>query len=146
LLSALSDRPNVHQLERFLARRLATRGEEIEFVVLFGSMARGNWSWESDYDLLIGLRGADGKRLTDRIGELEALAEGDLQLFPYDRPAWERMFARFHLLLLEALDHGIVLFDRGAFAAMRATFRDRLARGVVERLDGGWRVAEPTGR
>jgi predicted nucleotidyltransferase len=140
----LSDRPHLDDLEGFLARLLATRADEIEFVVLFGSMARGNWSWGSDYDVLVGLRAADGKRLTDRIGELESLVDGNIQVFPYDRPAWERMFESFHPLLLEALDHGVILFDRGEFAAMRDVFSRWRAGGVVTRLDSGWRIAPPT--
>jgi len=56
-------------LERFLEELLERRGEEVEFVVLFGSMARGDWSAGSDYDLLIGLRGDDGRRFIDRLGE-----------------------------------------------------------------------------
>src|SRR5438105_4695193 len=77
-------------------------------------MARGNWSRDSDYDVLVGLRRADEKWLIERIGEFEALVEGNIQVFPYDRPAWERMFESFYPLLLEALEHGMILFDRGA--------------------------------
>ena len=144
MLSALSDRPHLDDLEGFLTRLLARRADEVEFVVLFGSMARGNWSWSSDYDVLVGLRAADGKRLTDRIGELESLVDGNIQVFPYDRPAWERMFEGFHPLLLEALDHGVILFDRGGFAAMRDVFGRWRADGVVTPLGTGWRIAPPT--
>ena len=59
MLNALSDRPEIDRLWRFLERLLATRSEDVEFVVLFGSMARGNWSRGSDYDVLVGLRIAD---------------------------------------------------------------------------------------
>ena len=37
LKALLPDRPEVENLERFLERLLDTRGEEVEFVVLFGS-------------------------------------------------------------------------------------------------------------
>ncbi len=145
MLSALSDRPELDTLERFLERLLETRADDVEFVVLFGSMARGNWSRGSDYDVLVGLCAEDGKRLTDRIGELEALVDGNVQVFPYDRPAWERMFERFHPLLLEALDHGIILFDRGRFASMCEAFRGWRAAGVVTPLGVGWRIGHPPG-
>ena len=144
MLSALSDRPELDRLERFLGRLLEARADEVEFVVLFGSMARGNWSRGSDYDVLVGLRAADGKRLIDRIGEVEALVDGNIQVFPYDRPAWEQMFESFHPLLLEALDHGVILFDRGRFTAMRDVFRGWRAAGVVTPLRGGWKIAQPS--
>jgi hypothetical protein len=37
LLKALSDRPNVAQLERFLEHLLAERHDDLEFVTPFGS-------------------------------------------------------------------------------------------------------------
>lgn len=142
MLTALSDRPDIDKLERFLGRLLQAPGKEVEFVVLFGSMAKGNWAQGSDYDVLIGLRGADGRRLIDRIADVEVLTDGNIQVFPYDQPAWERMFSNRHLLLLESLDHGVVLFDRGSFATMRREFERWRSSGEVQRLDSGWRLQE----
>ncbi|MFQ5827570.1 MAG: nucleotidyltransferase domain-containing protein [Candidatus Methylomirabilia bacterium] len=62
-------------MERFLRHLLDRRGEELEFVVLFGSMARGDWSRGSDYDIFVGLRGEDEKRLIDRMFEFSPLVE-----------------------------------------------------------------------
>ena len=146
LKALLPDRPEVENLERFLERLLDTRGEELEFVVLFGSMAKGNWSRGSDYDVLIGLRGEDGKRLIDRIYEISLLVEGNIEVFPYNRAAWQRMFTGFHTLLLEAFEHGVVLFDRGAFAAMREVFRRWRAEGVVTPSGFGWKIKENLNR
>lgn len=136
----LSDRPEVTKLERFLEDLLERRGEEIEFVVLFGSMARGDWSVGSDYDLLIGLRGDGGKRFIDRLLDF-APREGNIEVFPYSRSEWQRMFAEFHPLLLEALDHGIVLWDRGAFAEMRRAFQGWRESGKVVPWRHGWKIA-----
>jgi predicted nucleotidyltransferase len=144
LQKALSDRPEVEKLERFLERLLETRGGEIEFAVLFGSMARGNWSQGSDYDVLIGLRGEDGQRLIERMYEFSLLVEGNIEVFPYNRAAWQRMFESFHPLLLEALEHGVVLFDQGTFAAMREVFYRWRADGVVTPSGRGWKIDQPT--
>ncbi len=138
-----SDLPDQERFERTVQRLLRERGEEIEFLVLFGSIARGDWSWRSDDDLLLGLRGADGLRLIDRILRFTPLLEGNVDLFPYSRPEWERMSEERHPLLLGALDHGIVLWDRGAFARMRSIFQQWKARGEVERLPSGWRIRWP---
>lgn len=142
MLKALSHLPEVEKLERFLLRLLEKRGAEIEFVILFGSMAKGNWSASSDYDLLIGLRGEDGQRLIERLGEFLSYAEGDLQPFPYSRSEWERMFREYHPLLLEALEHGVVLHDLGAFARMKETFREWRESGRVCPWRSGWKIAE----
>ncbi len=49
----LSNRPHVEKLWEFVDRVLKQKGDEIEFSVLYGSMAKGNWSVGSDYDMLI---------------------------------------------------------------------------------------------
>lgn len=146
MLKALSDRPEVEKLERFLERLLEKRGEELEFVVLFGSMARGDWSRGSDYDILIGLRGDDGKRLIDRMGEISSLVEGNIEAFPYSRSEWQRMFEEFHSLFLEALEHGAVLWDRGGFAEMRGVFRRWRESGLVAPWGAGWKICESAQR
>jgi len=134
----------VGNLERYLRDLLSRRGEEIEFVVLFGSMARGDWSLGSDYDLLIGLREDDGKRFIERLEDFSP-REGNMniEVFPYSRSEWQQMFADFHLLLLEALAYGIVLRDRGAFAEMRKTFQGWLKSGKVRPWGHGWKIASP---
>jgi hypothetical protein len=44
------------------------------------------------------------------------------------------MFQAYHPLLLEALEHGVVLWDRGAFAEMHATF---------QQWRSGWKITVP---
>jgi predicted nucleotidyltransferase len=145
LLKALSDRPDIAQLERFLERVLEQRGEELAFIVLFGSMARGDWSPGSDYDVVVGLRGEDGKRFIDRIGEFQALVDGEIDVLPYSRAEWERMVADRALVFLEAFADGIVLWDRGSFEDLRREFEQWQANGQVTRFAGGWQRSPERG-
>jgi predicted nucleotidyltransferase len=138
LWQQLSDRPDIDRLHDYVEAAIAERGEEIEFIVLFGSMARGNWSEGSDFDLLIGMRVDDGKRFLDRVYEYERLAPGPIEPLVYGRSEWTRMWQALHLTLLEAADYGIPLFDRGAWSRIREQFGQYLAAGVVERRPGGW--------
>lgn len=139
----LSDRPEVEKLEHFLERFLSAYGEEVEFIVLFGSMARGDWGPGSDYDLLIGLRGEDNRRWVDRVYEFSLIAPGRVEIFPYSREEWQRMFASFHPLLLEALDQGVVLLDRGSFAAMREVFQEWRTQDILRPFRFGWQILIP---
>lgn len=134
----LSDRPDIDRLRRYVEAVLAQRGEEIEFIVLYGSMARGNWSPGSDFDLLVGLRVDDGNRFLDRIYAYERVASGPVEPLVYSRSEWANMWKGLHLTFLEAADHGVPLFDRGAWACIRDEFAQHLATGVVERRPGGW--------
>ena len=139
----LSDRPEVEQFATFIDTLLAQRRAELEFIVLFGSMARGDWSRGSDYDVLIGLCGEDGKRLLDRVADFSSSARIAVDVFPYSRSEWQRMFQDYHPLLLEALEYGVILWDRGAFAKMRAIFRQWRQHGQVRPWRLGWKITPP---
>lgn len=139
-LEKLSNRPRFEAFRRTIERIVAERGGEMAFVVLFGSMAKGTWLPCSDYDLLIGLKEDDGKRFIDRIGEFQRRLHTDADVFPYSRSEWQKMFRDWHLLLLEALDSGIVLVDDGSFVQMRAQFEGWLREGVMRRTPRGWKL------
>ncbi|MCS7192933.1 MAG: nucleotidyltransferase domain-containing protein [Armatimonadetes bacterium] len=136
----LSQHPEFENLKVFLERLMKERGSEIAFVVIFGSAAKGKWTVHSDIDVFIGLNCDDGLRLIDRIGQFAELAQGNLEVFPYERSQWRRMFETFNPLLLDVLEDGIVLFDSGEFSAMRETFQRLLAQGSILRTDSGWRI------
>jgi hypothetical protein len=108
--------------------------------VVHSSRARGDYTLSSDYDLLVGLREDDGKRLIDRMAEFDPLVEGGVEFLPYGRSEWERMFGDLNPLILDALEHGIVLWNRGGFAAIRETFRRWRAQGLLEPWRSGWRI------
>jgi predicted nucleotidyltransferase len=132
--------PEAENLKKFVERVLSERGDEIAFIVVFGSAAKGKWTVRSDLDVFIGLSVDDDLRLIDRIGQFADLAEGNLEVFPYARSEWKRMFDSLHPLLLEVLEDGIVLFDKGDFAAMREIFRKWRSDGLVIRNQFGWRI------
>jgi len=140
LPETLSAHPEAENLKKFVGRVLSERGDEIAFIVVFGSAAKGKWTVRSDLDVFIGLSVDDGLRLIDRIGQFAGLVEGNLEVFPYARSEWKRMFEGLHPLLLEVLEDGIVLFDKGDFAAMRETFRKWRSDGLVIRNPFGWQI------
>ncbi len=143
LLEQLSDRPNIECLRDFVNRVLAEKGDEIEFIVLYGSMAKGNWSQESDYDVLIGLRIDDNKRFIDRLYDYSLLSRGPIETFVYSKSEIQIMFENFHLTLLESLNHGIVIYDKGEWAKMREQFARMLEKQVIQPVEYGWKVESP---
>src|SRR5207245_8987454 len=64
-----------------------------------------------------------------------------LPIFPYSRSEWERMAADRSVMLLEALEDGLVLWDRGRFGRLRQEFHAWRASGLVRRFGAGWRIA-----
>jgi predicted nucleotidyltransferase len=80
----------------YLDELLTQHRDELAFVALFGSMAQGNWSYGGDYDVLIGLHDDNGKRLLDRVAEFTPSVALNVDVFPYSRSKWQRMFHDFH--------------------------------------------------
>lgn len=134
------DQPDAEALRRYLDRVVGQRWDRVEFVVLFGSRARGDWTRGSDFDVLVGLREDDARRWVDRLAEWED-PEGRVDVFCYGRSEWQRMFEDRHLLMLDALEWGVVLRDRGSFQRMRETFRRWREEGKVVPWRCGWRMA-----
>lgn len=130
-------------LNAYVNRLRHRLGQDLAFVVLFGSRARGDWRPGSDYDVLIGLDREDPRRLIDRMAEFEGGPGLSVEVFPYARSEWEAMFRADHPLLLEALADGIILYDRGSFAGMRAAFERWCREGRLVRQPRGWTITEP---
>lgn len=137
---AISDRPHLERLRSFVEALLERHGDAVSFIVVFGSMARGDFGLGSDYDVLVGLRRADDERFLDRLGTFARLAPCGVDVFPYTLDEIKVMESNYHLTLLEALDHGITLLDDGTFAAAREKHATRKAAGAIERLPVGWRL------
>lgn len=117
---------------------------------LFGSVARGEASVDSDIDLLI----VHGEACQDPLGTFLAVVDEirqspqyrellarNLRPDPYpvfltERDLWDRP-----LILLDAMDHGIMLWDSGVLERRFAALRQRLAElgaKKIVRPDGRW--------
>lgn len=136
--AAIFNQPGYPYLQRFVQRVLAEHGEEIEFIVLFGSRVKDTWRRDSDFDVLIGLRVDDGKRFPERLAEFDGLVERQVEPFVYSRSEIQSMFEQRHTLLLEALADGWVLFDRGEWALRRAELETWRRENKAIRRERGW--------
>ncbi len=112
------------QVAEAFARRLVEEAPEVEAVVLYGSVARGEAHQDSDIDLVV-LTEGDAKSLDERAGSLalvieeefresqafiQVIAKGvaDFRSRTEIGSPWERTIALM----------GVPLFDRGAFASI----------------------------
>jgi hypothetical protein len=103
-------------------------GQRLVGVMLFGSVAKGDWKINSDIDLLLVAEGWDGKPVWERLRELrpaeriletsseylKAAREGYIPVIqPY--PLGVSEAKRFHRIYLDAALDGIILVDREGF-------------------------------
>jgi len=138
-------------LRRYCNLLLERFGERLESLVLFGSVARGDWKKDSDVDLLVVAEGfQDPMKALDELLEAKlelkrapeyrlALEEGfhpNIQhypLSPSELPSMPR-------ILLDAVFDGIAIYDRGAFGRAAKVLRDRLSETA------SYQVKFPNGR
>lgn len=137
-------------LETFVARLRKHFGEDVILAVtLFGSVARGEAAADSDLDLLVVHKPVDCNPVTEFVRfwfamrekiAAEASSAGldprPSPLFLTERELWERP-----LILLDVLDHGIVLYDCGVLARRLRVLRCRLRQLGSRKVtleDGTW--------
>ncbi len=138
-------------LEKLLAWLEDSLGGELLAAALFGSVARGQGTAQSDLDLLVVHRGpapgmvdlfADLLRRLRQSEEYKALQAQGFLPDPYPVFFTREALAGHPWLLLDILDHGIILFDSDGVLAvelerLRKRLRDLGAR-KVELADGTW--------
>lgn len=104
----------IQNLKREADQMLKEFGE-VEEVILFGSLARGDHGIYSDADVLIILSDSSYKRYFDRIPRYtSAFAEFDMsvEVFPYTRAELSRMRESGNLFIKSILQEGISLSKR----------------------------------
>ncbi len=117
---------------------------------LFGSVARGEARADSDVDLLVVHAETCGDPMGAFLGVLREVRESEesreliaagyrpdpYPVFLSERDLWERP-----LILLDAADHGIILWDTGVLARRFTALRQRLEQMGAKKLflpDGRW--------
>lgn len=138
-------------LDQLLDRLRSHFGEDLILsVALFGSVARGEARPDSDIDLLIVHKEVDSlltRRFVKVFFELKEEAEyerltamglrpGPCPVFITEADLWERP-----LILLDVLDHGLILYDTGVLQRRLEALRRRLSELASKKVvlgDGRW--------
>lgn len=138
-------------LARLLAQMQDIWGDALLAVALFGSVARGEGGKTSDLDLLVVHRGRPEAMVHRFVGVLQELRQcpeyrdlTDQGFLPDPYPVFftsDRM-ADHPWLLLDVLDHGIIIFDHeGILLKELDRLKERLRRLGARKValpDGSW--------
>jgi len=116
---------------------LKQKGDRILSIILFGSMAKGNYTKYSDHDLLI-LVSHEELNFKDRLYEYSLPSDGWVEPLVYTREEVEFMLGDLHPLILETLKDGLVIYDRGLWSSLKAKFNELLERGTITPKEEGW--------
>jgi predicted nucleotidyltransferase len=109
-------------------------------IIVFGSTARNQQTPDSDIDVVVigGNLPADHRLRFRQLMRLRPRF-APLQVQTLTRDEWDRMMARKHVTVLEALKDGIPLHGQEPFARWRRMFEEWLKLGL-RRTDCSWVV------
>ena len=124
--------PALSIVEDFIGQ--LSRLAKVRAVVAIGSRARGGWRPWSDIDLVIVCEEHVGPHLP-RLRHL-----GTIDPRPYTPEDLLRGILRCDVELVEAFEEGLVLYDDGLWAGMRALYERVKSILGVEKYGPGWRI------
>ena len=111
-------------------------------IIIHGSVARSDYVLgRSDVDVLVISDRFEGMDVRDRIGELLSYGAGRAILFEalgFTREEALHMLEDLNLLMLDALHHGKVIYDRGFYKQLKARFEELVAERGLVKIRKGW--------
>jgi len=141
-------------VKKYCELLIDTFGERLVSIMLFGSIARGDWNYDSDIDILIIAKGWEDKPVWSRIREVRKVKER-LEVSPEYSEALKAGYhpiiqnytlsveeaRKFNRIYLDAVIDGIILYDRDEFLS-------RILQSVRKRLEemGSIRITFPNKR
>jgi predicted nucleotidyltransferase len=141
--SAKAKEAMTHKIKQVLIDPL---GEELAAVVLYGSYAVGREDEYSDIDLLIVIERQfqdwrERRQLEVELRKLFSRSVGPVSPVVLSVDDLSRALEAYYPLLLDALETGVVLFDKGCFAELRVRFSELKQSGLHRDGDHYWHVA-----
>ncbi|MHA1805217.1 MAG: HEPN domain-containing protein [Promethearchaeota archaeon] len=111
-----------------------------EFIILFGSSAKGNYNYRSDLDLLIISDMITGNYF-DRLYKLQKISPGGIDFFIYNKAEFDQMVKNYHLIALEALSEGIILYDNNRLGKKyKNEIKKRRDEKIIQKCTRGWKI------
>jgi len=134
----IPDIPYREEVEMFV-RKVAS-SLKVHSIILYGSMARGDYGAGSDVDIIV--ISDNLPRNFDR--RLRMLAElnnttAPIECLAYTPREFEIMLSRMHPTVLYALDEGIIIYDDGTTEEMKRKFNKLKQLGIVRKFRYGWK-------
>ena len=108
-------------------------------IILYGSLARGDYKKGSDIDIIIV---ADNlpQKFTDRIELLLCFsAGGPIEPRGYTPHEFLKMIEEAYGTVLDAIAYGIILYDRGFIKKAKELFKKTIKTLELKRVTNGWK-------
>jgi len=130
--------PSRRPLESYVEKLSSSeKKDKVKCIVLHGSMARGDYSYSSDVDLLI-IVSEESKRIDERIYEYSEYSNGWVEPLVYTEEEIIKMFNDFNPLILNALKNGVALVDDGFWSELKKKFIEMENEKKLNRRGNSW--------
>ena len=137
MLRKLPEFPRKNSLANFLRKIFEEKGDKIQSIVLFGSVARGEYTIYSDIDLLV-IVSEEHSSFKDRLYEYSKYSDGWVEALVYTTREVDEMFRNFNPIILDALYYGLVIYDKGFWKTLTKDFKNLLNKKVIVPKKNGW--------
>ncbi|MGQ9469616.1 MAG: nucleotidyltransferase domain-containing protein [Nitrososphaerales archaeon] len=129
--------PYRRAIERYVKRAL--RKLKPSLIILYGSMAKGNYGVGSDIDLLI-ISDKLPYNFLDRLKLLNEInpTTAPIEALGYTTKEFEGMLKKRHLTALDALEEGIILYDDGYLMKIKKLFEKIKEELGLVKVEGYW--------
>jgi len=133
-------------VEKIKEESKAFFGTELASIVLYGSYAQGKESKYSDIDVLIIVKWefSDWRERREVETELRKKFYSSIGCVSPKVAAingLDKALTFYNPLILNILDHGVVLFDEGTFARLKNRFHALLTTGSIKKEAEHWSIA-----
>jgi len=130
--------PKRNNLEVFLESLI--REHSVVAIVLFGSVATGEYDIHSDFDLVI-VSDDMGSNWMERNQAAQRISPGLINSFVLTTAEFNELFEQMHLLILDAIDQGKVILDtNGIIERARSRLNKWKEKGYLRRETNGWTI------
>ncbi len=116
-------------------------------IILYGSIAKGEYGVGSDVDLLI----ISDLLPKDFLNRLKLLSElnsttAPIEALAYTSTEFKVMLKRLHPMVLSTIEDGIIIYDDGFFKFMKKRSTLLRKRLKIFHVEDGWEVLNPSKR
>lgn len=133
----LKDHPKIKNLREFLENFFNLYSAE--FIILFGSSAKGKFNYRSDLDLLI-VTNSLKEDYFDRLYQIQLITSGGIDFFLYTPTEFEIMITNYHLIAIESISTGIIIYDKGKGKKYKKYINNLLEKNKIQKLKQGWKI------
>lgn len=133
----LKNHPKLKNLKEFLENFFKTYSAE--FIILFGSAAKGNFNYRSDLDLLI-VTNSLKKDYFERLYQMQLITPGAIDFFIYNPDEFEQMVSDLRLIAIEALSTGLIIYDEGEGIKYKNYINELLKNNKIQKSERSWKI------